>query len=178
MIWALVLGLGLWLWTRLFGFRGQRLAPHRDQAPRFDPKRDLAGKILCEGIVYGPFGRVVSRFVAQMEGRWQGDRATLTEVFRYDSGRIQHRAWDLRLEGWQITALAEDLIGPGRGEIAGNAVRMRYKIRLAREAGGHVLDVEDWMYLLENGTIMNRSQFRKFGIKLGELIATMRQEAP
>jgi hypothetical protein len=30
------------------------------------------------------------------------------------------------------------------------------------------------MYLMENGAIMNRSQFRKFGIKVAELVATMR----
>jgi hypothetical protein len=53
-------------------------------------------------------------------------------------------------------------------------VQMRYKIRLPAEAGGHVLNVVDWMYLMPNGTIMNRSQFRKFGLKVAELIATMR----
>ncbi len=37
-----------------------------------------------------------------------------------------------------------------------------------------MLDVVDWMYVMENGTIMNRSQFRKFGIKVAELVATMR----
>ena len=40
--------------------------------------------------------------------------------------------------------------------------------------GGHVLNVVDWMYLMENGTIMNRSQFTKFGITVAELVATMR----
>jgi hypothetical protein len=30
------------------------------------------------------------------------------------------------------------------------------------------------MYLMSNGSIMNRSQFRKFGIKVAELVATMR----
>jgi hypothetical protein len=30
------------------------------------------------------------------------------------------------------------------------------------------------MYLVENGTIINRSQFRKYGIKVAELVATMR----
>jgi hypothetical protein len=38
-----------------------------------------------------------------------------------------------------------------------------------------VLDVIDWMYRLENGTIINRSQFRKFGIKVAELVATLRR---
>ena len=28
---------------------------------------------------------------------------------------------------------------------------------------------------MENGTIINRSQFRKFGIKVAELVATMRR---
>jgi hypothetical protein len=28
---------------------------------------------------------------------------------------------------------------------------------------------------MENGTIINRSQFRKFGLKVGELVANMRK---
>ena len=51
---------------------------------------------------------------------------------------------------------------------------LNYRIKLAEEAGGHALDVTDWMYLTSNGSIMNRSQFRKFGIKVAELVATMR----
>ena len=51
---------------------------------------------------------------------------------------------------------------------------MRYKLRLAEDAGGHVLDVVDWLYLMENGTIVNRSQMRKFGIKVAELVASIR----
>jgi hypothetical protein len=51
---------------------------------------------------------------------------------------------------------------------------LNYRIRLTPEAGGHVLDTVDWMYLTANGTIMNRSQFRKYGIKVAELVATMR----
>ena len=39
-----------------------------------------------------------------------------------------------------------------------------------------MLKVTDWMYLMENGTIMNRSQFTKFGIKVAELVATMRKK--
>ena len=51
---------------------------------------------------------------------------------------------------------------------------MRYRIRLEPDAGGHVLDVTDWLYVMENGAIMNRSEFRKFGFRVGELVATMR----
>jgi hypothetical protein len=53
-------------------------------------------------------------------------------------------------------------------------VQLRYTIVMPQSAGGWTLDVTDWMYLTENGTIINRSQFRKFGIKVAELVATMR----
>ena len=113
-----------------------------------------------------------------MNGRWSGTEGVLTEDFRYDSGRTQAREWRLSLANdGTIRATAPDIIGAGRGVQSGNAVRLDYTIRLPREAGGHTLDVTDWMYLMENGTIMNRSQFRKFGIKVAELVATMRPVA-
>ena len=51
---------------------------------------------------------------------------------------------------------------------------LQYKIVLPEESGGHTLNVTDWMYLTENGAILNKSELRKFGIKVAELIATMR----
>lgn len=160
---------------RLIGFRTQRLADFTAKGPQFDPRTHLNGPILCEGVIYGPFGRVSSRFVAQMHGTWNGPRATLTEAFTYDSGTTQNRAWSLTLSNDRtIKAEADDLVGPGHGRTEGPACQMHYRIRLPAADGGHVLDVTDWMYLMPNGTIMNRSQFRKFGIKVAELIATMR----
>ena len=73
-----------------------------------------------------------------------------------------------------IRAEAPDLVGTGSGQQMGGSVMLRYRIRLPEDAGGHVLSVTDWMYLAPNGTIINRSQFRKFGIKVAELVATMR----
>lgn len=163
---------------RIAGFRSQRLADFAGKGPQFDPRQHLSGPILCEGMIYGPLGRLTSRFVADMEGRWTGNRASLTEEFTYDSGARQNRAWALTLgNNGAIRAEAEDIVGPGIGRCEGPACQMRYRLRLPAEAGGHLLDVEDWMYLAPNGTILNRSQFRKFGVKVAELIATMRPAA-
>lgn len=74
-----------------------------------------------------------------------------------------------------MRAEADDVVGAGAGTISGPTVQMLYKLRLPKSAGGHVLSVTDWMYLAENGTIINRSQFHKFGIKVAELVATMRR---
>jgi len=172
---ALVIVALIALWNRFAAFRAQKPSDYAALGPRFDLARHLSGPIQCEGMIYGPTGRVTSRFVAEMEGRWQGDTGTLAEVFRYDNGKVQNRAWTLTVgQGGEIVATAPDVIGQGTGQVAGPAVVLRYRIRLTPEAGGHVLDVVDWMYLMENGTIMNRSQFRKFGIKVAELVATLR----
>ena len=172
---ALTIGL-LALSRRFIGFRSQRPADLAARGPRFDLRQHLSGPILCEGVIYGPTGRITSRFVADMQGEWQGNTGVLRETFRYDSGTVQDRAWTLTLgNNGSIRAEAPDVVGTGVGRAEGPAVEMRYRIRLAPEAGGHVLDVVDWMYLMENGTIMNRSQFTKFGITVAELVATMRR---
>ena len=141
----------------------------------FDIRKVLNGPLACEGIIYGPTGRVTSRFVARFDASWDGNTGVMKEVFNYDSGNVQHREWHLTLEdGGAIKADANDLVGTGRGQQSGNAVLLSYKIKLSDEAGGHVLDAQDWMYLMSNGTVMNRNQFRKFGFKVAELVATMR----
>ena len=172
---ALIVLILIALRNRFASFQAQEPADYRGKGPDFDLRRNLSGPLNCEGVIFGPTGRVTSRFVADMEGTWTGSTGTLAEVFRYDSGTVQHRAWTLALGAdGDITATAADVEGIGKGRVMGPGVMLRYRIRLTPEAGGHVLDVTDWMYLVENGTIINRSQFRKFGIKVAELVATIR----
>ena len=170
---ALTLGV---MWQRFAGFTAQSPKDYSG-APQFDLREHLQGPILCEGVIYGPTGRVTSRFVADFHARWDGNIGTMTEEFRYDSGTTQNREWRLTLgNDGRIRAEADDLVGEGTGQQEGSAVQLKYRIQLPESAGGHVLDTTDWMYLVENGAIINRSQFRKYGIKLAELVATMRKK--
>lgn len=169
--------IGVWAVNRTYGFVGQKPGDYDVKEPVFDLKTHLSGPMLCEGVIYGPMGRVASRFVADFETDWDGNTGIMREHFRYDGGDTQDRAWHLELgENGTLTARADDVEGEGRGEQTGASMRLRYRIRLDESAGGHVLDVVDWMYLTPNGTIINRSQFRKFGIKVAELVATMRRK--
>ncbi|MEM8554305.1 MAG: DUF3833 domain-containing protein [Pseudomonadota bacterium] len=165
-----------WLvWHNLWSFSAQAPDDYAGQGPEFDIRTHLSGPIQCEGVIYGPTGRVASRFVADMEATWDGETCTLTEAFRYDNGSTQDRCWTLTLDSQgRIQATAPDLIGAGAGSQKGPGVQLKYRIQLPKTSGGHVLDVTDWMYLIENGSIINRSQFRKFGIQVAELVATMR----
>ena len=165
----------LWTRSRFLSFSAQRPGDYAGADTSFDIRQHLNGPILCEGVVFGPTGRVASRFVADMHATWDGNAGRMTERFRYSSGETQDRAWRLTLlPGGRIRAETDDLVGTGEGSQNGTGVKLTYRIRLPESAGGHVLDAIDWMYLVDNGTIINRSQFRKFGITVAELVATMR----
>ncbi|WP_136441701.1 DUF3833 family protein [Pacificoceanicola onchidii] len=168
-----------WLRERLAGFLGQRPDDYTNDVRQIDIRRDLDGPLICEGVIYGPMGRVVSRFVGDFHVTWDGNRGVMAEHFKYETGREQHREWSLSVgNDGRIHATAPDLVGEGEGAQVGGAVCLRYRIRLPEDSGGHVLDTTDWMYLTPNGTIVNRSQFRKYGLKVAELVATMRKVEP
>ncbi len=170
------LGLGLMaLRRRYFGFFAQSPEDYSTTEPVLDLRRHLQGRILCEGVIYGPLGRVTSRFQGRFVADWTGETGVMSEHFAYDTGSTQDREWTLRLDrNGRVEATALDVIGTGRGQLSGATLCLRYRIRLPDAAGGHVLNVVDWMYLNPGGTIVNRSQFRKYGIKVAELVATLR----
>lgn len=163
------------LWRPGFNFRAQKLVDYEGTGPAFDIRTHLGGKLVSEGVIYGPTGRVVSRFVAEMAGTWDGATGVLSENFAYANGGRQQREWRLTFtDDGKFTAQADDIIGEAKGAQFGSTARLTYRIRLPEASGGHELDVVDWMYLMENGTIINRSEMRKFGIKVAELVATIR----
>lgn len=162
---------------RFLSFRGQRPEDYEGLGPDLDLRRHLDGESICDGVIFGPTGRMTSRFQAVMTGHWNGDEGTIDVEFVYDSGATQSRSWHLViLEDGKVTAEAEDTIGQGQGQMTGPTLQLLYTMALPEDAGGHALKVIDWMYLTDSGTIMNRSQFRKGGILVAELVATIRRK--
>ncbi|MEX3313520.1 DUF3833 family protein [Sulfitobacter sp. PS-8MA] len=174
------LGLGVLLTIlrrRFAEFHGQSPSEYIDAFPQFDLRLHLRNKMICEGVIFGPLGRVTSSFTADFDVVWEDNVATVTETFRYNDGSRQNREWTLTLgEDGHFDSTAPDVVGVGKGIQAGPTLQLRYRIRLPEELGSHVLNTVDWMYLTPDGTIVNRSQFRKFGVKVAELVATLRPE--
>mgnify|MGYP000029020600 CR=1 FL=1 len=165
--------------TYLFSFKFQSPADYAGTGPQFELTKHLSGEIVSQGLVFGPTGKMTNSFVAKMVGEWDGDTGTLSEEFTYSNGNSQSRKWFLTLgPNNTFTATADDLVGTAQGVVSGSTVKLSYDIVLPKEAGGHVLRATDWMYLTADGTIMNKSEMRKFGLKVAELIATMRPADP
>lgn len=173
----LILLAALFARSRFLSFRAQSPSDYAETGPAFSLQRHLRGEILSEGLIYGPNGRMANSFVARMVGEWDGDTGTLSEEFTYSNGTRQSRKWFLKIgPGNRFTATADDIVGEAQGIVSGATIRMDYRIRLPKSAGGHILTATDWLYLTENGVIMNKSEMRKFGVKVAELIATMRPD--
>ncbi|WP_176249017.1 MULTISPECIES: DUF3833 family protein [unclassified Sulfitobacter] len=160
-------------------FPSQRPEDHAEDFNVLDMKKDLDGEMVCEGVIFGPMGRVTSTFVADFNVEWNGDTATINEHFVYDDKSTQDRVWTIKLgPDGTFTATAPDVPGVGKGHHSGATIQMLYPIKLPEEVGGHTLQTVDWIYLTSEGTLINRSQFRKFGIKVAELVATIRKRDP
>jgi len=175
---GVVVVVGLMVLRRRFAdFMGQTVDDYTDEYPQFDMREHLDGKMQCDGVIFGPLGRVTSTFVADFDISWQGNTCTMKEEFHYHDGSIQNREWRIEMDGGgTFEAFAEDVPGKGRGEVTGPAVLFHYPITIPKEAGGYTLKAFDCMYLTKNGTVVNRSQFRKFGFRVAELVATIRKK--
>lgn len=135
------------------------------------------GKVTAWGIVQDRKGRVLRRFEVDMVGEWDGDAGTLHETFRYDDGEESLRLWRMKKESdTRYTGSADDVVGTATGMRAGNALNWRYVLALEVRGRTWNISFDDWMYLLDDRTLVNRAIMRKFGVRVGEVILFFRKD--
>ncbi len=64
---------------------------------------------------------------------------------------------------------ADDVVGEATGEAAGNALRWRYVLALPVDGKVYNVDFDDWMFLMDDQVMLNRSLMSKWGFRLGEV---------
>lgn len=141
---------------------------YADQRPLLDVQDYFNGTLDAHGMFQDRFGKVVKRFVVVMRCSWNGDTGTLDEDFVYSDGTRQKRVWTLTRSGpGRFTATAPDVIGTAEGIVSGNALRWRYV--LALPIGERVINVsmDDWMFLIDERVMLNRTAMSKLGVDLG-----------
>jgi len=146
------------------------------QRPELDLREFFNGKVDAWGMVQDRSGRVIKRMSVEMTCAWTGDVGTLDERFTYADGTNETRVWTIRRDGTRYTGTAADVVGEAKGEAAGNALRWSYVLDAKRDGGGTVhLDMDDWMWLVDEKTLLNKTAFSKFGIKFGEVTIFFRK---
>jgi hypothetical protein len=138
--------------------------------PPLDLRAFLQGDLVAYGMLQDRSGRMTRRFVATLNGSWVGDTGTLIEQFRFDDGEIQDRTWIItHLGDGRYTGTAGDVVGEAEGKIAGSVFQWQYQLDVPWNDGTIVVNLDDWLYLVDERHVINRTKLTKFGFKVGEL---------
>ncbi len=161
----------------LSGCSGNNLDYYKGTTPQADIKEYFNGPIKAWGIVQDHKGRVTRRFDVEMVGKWDGDVGTLTEKFDYYDGKTQERIWTIRkLTDGSYEGTASDIIDKATGKGEGNAVRWSYVMDLPVDDTTYRIRFDDWMWVMNDGVLINRSYLKKFGITVAELTIFMQKQ--
>lgn len=144
--------------------------------PVFDPAQFFLGKTDAWGMFQKRGGEVVKRFHVEITGSNSDGKLILDERFRYDDGTTQQRVWTLvrQADGsWRGTA--GDVVGDAVGEAAGNALNWRYTLLLPVDGKTYEMKMDDWMYQMDDRTMINRTAMSKFGFEVGQVTLFFRK---
>jgi len=151
------------------------LQDYTDNRPKLVPEEFFQGQLTAHGVVKSRSGRVQRYFNATIDASWnQEGVGQLVERFEFDDGEIQHRTWTLTPEkNGHYQATAGDVLGAGEASVSGNAMRLDYRLQVDYKGRELVLGVEDWMWLVNEDTIINQSILRKWGVRVGSIQLTI-----
>jgi len=150
---------------------------YSQETPRLELRQFFEGRVEAWGMFQKRSGEVVKRFHVDIQGRSEGEKLILDESFTYSDGTTQKRIWTLVPSGegqWRGTA--GDVVGEAVGEVAGNALRWRYVLSLPVDDKVYEVHLDDWMYLMDENTLINRSFMTKFGVEVGQVTLFFRKQ--
>jgi len=171
-----LVGLLLVLGLAVVGCGSVSVGDYAGEEPAFVPERFFEGDLVAYGVLKNRGGKVTRRFRADIKAYWQDGVGTLEEDFVFDDGETDRRVWTLTPAGpGRYRGTAGDVVGEGTLSVAGNAMFLDYVLRVPR--GDDTIDVviDDRMYLVDENTLINESELRKFGFRVGELTLVIRR---
>lgn len=149
---------------------GPTVADYAQEQPQLSLRDYFQGTVDAHGVFTDRSGKVVKRFSVVLQGRWQGDQGVLEEDFRYSDGSTQRRVWRLTDRGdGHFEGRADDVVGVARGQAAGNALNWRYTLSLPVDGRPIEVQFDDWMFLMDERTLINKAVMSKWGVRLGEV---------
>jgi hypothetical protein len=151
------------------------IAEYKAEKPRLDLAQYFNGTIDGWGMFQDRSGKVVKRFYVRIDATWTGNEGTLDEHFEYADGEKQNRVWKLVKTGDGYSGTAADVVGAAHGTASGNALRWNYVLALPIDGRVWNMDMDDWMYLIDDKTMLNRTTMSKFGFRVGEVTLSFRK---
>lgn len=155
----------------------QSVTDYVNETPKLKLDQFFQGQSRAWGVLHDWQGKQSVRFTAELCGSWQGNNGDLYELFYFSDGRIEQRHWQLRQNAdGSISGSAGDVIGEATGQLAGNTLYWEYTLRVPYDGDTLDVKVKDWLYLVDEQNLLNRSTLHKFGVTVGELTLSIQQQ--
>lgn len=155
------------------------LKSYSTNKPNFIPEQFFEGQLTAHGVLKNRSGQVTRYFTADIDASWDKGVGTLAERFEFNDGEIQFRTWILKPQSeGQYVATAGDVVGEGLALTSGNAMKLEYVLRINYRGKPMNLEVEDWMWQVDEQTVINHSILRKWGFRVGSIqLAIIKSDA-
>jgi hypothetical protein len=138
--------------------------------PVFDPVTFWSGRTSSWGVIENRDGAPTAIVTTTTEATAEGSDGLHMVQHVVTGGKDSVREWHMRRLGdGEYEATANDMAGSARGRASGRTFHWIWT--LATKPGDSLRNVsmEQWMYLADNGTLMNRTIISKLGIRLAEV---------
>lgn len=154
---------------------------YKDNEPKIDLPVFFSGDLVAYGIVRDRSGKVIRYFNAVLKGEWEQDQnkqftGTLDEVFWFDDGERQTRLWTMKPNGQgDFIGTAGDVKGEALIQARGNAIRLSYDLVIPYKESEIVVTMDDWMYQVAPGVVLNETLMTKWGFEVGKVTLVIMQ---
>lgn len=146
------------------------LDDYTDTGPEFNLQSYFTGDVTAWGIVQDYSSKLTRRFCVDIIGTWQGNKGQLHETFYYNDGEQQIRIWELEIAAdGSVSGTAGDVIGMASGGSSGTSFNWQYTLEVPIGESTYEFAIDDWMYMMDENRVMNRSYMSKLGVDLAEI---------
>lgn len=133
--------------------------------PAFDPVMFFTGHVVSWGVLEDRSGYPTGPVITDCRGELDGPDSLHMVQHLTEGIDRQVRDWHMhRVSPTQFEATANDIVGVAKGESAGRVFHWSFVLALEP---GNVLEnvtLDQWMYLEDDGSMVNRDTIRKFGV--------------
>ena len=147
------------------------LTDYANTAPELSLEAFFNGDLKAYGIVLDRNGKLTRRFSVTIKAEWENNKGIINEWFIFDDGEKSTRTWQLTKEkNNTYSGTANDVIGVAKGNTNGSALYWEYDLLITVDGREYQVTLDDWMYLIDNNRLFNKTDITKFGFKVGEVI--------
>lgn len=135
------------------------------------------GSVKGKGIIQDWQKNVVRSFQVTMQGEFSNKKGIIKENFLFDDGEEQYREWHVSFkDNNHFEAQASDFKSVAQGKQINGQLNMKYVYPLNYNNKIYNLNVDDWMYAIDEKTIINKTAMKKFGLSVAYLTIIFTKE--